>query len=334
MYSLLISVLVSFIVSFVMTPKVIAFLEDSLIVGEDVQKEGKPRLATSGGVCFTTGILAGIFTYITINTFLLKKTEGTIQLLAIVSSILIALFIGLFDDIGVRIKNGRAHRVGLTRSKKILLTLPAAVPLMAIKAGETAMMLPIIGRVDIGLLFPLVFIPLGVVGCTNMVNMFAGFNGSEAGMGVMYLSSIAYFAYARGANFNTVVICACTVAAILGYLKYNIFPAKVLPGDSTTYTLGSIAAATIMIGNMEKAGIIILFPFIVEGILKFRSLIETGEFAKSVGKLGKNGVIISSHKKIYSIAHILQKFKLTEKQIATYMILIAAVFAVIPHLIW
>ncbi len=312
----------------------INFLSDSLVVGIDIHKKNKPTLPTSGGLCFGVGTVSGIFAYVTIQTFVFKNRTNLIELLAVVLSILIALFIGFLDDIGIRREGREIKRFGIKRWQKTLLTLPAAIPLMAIKAGESQIVLPFIGLVDAGIFFPLILIPLGIVGCTNMVNMFAGFNGSEAGMGIIYLSSIAIYSYTRAGGVISFIICLCTISALLGYIKYNLFPAKILPGDSSTYVLGAIAGCTIIMANIERAGIVIMFPFIVEGILKFRSLVETGNFAGSVGILGKDGKIESKYKKIYSTVHIFQKVGMTEKQITYSMWGLCFIFAVIPHLIW
>lgn len=341
MIALTLSIIIAFFISYTLTPAFIRFLNSALIVGEDQHKKSKPLVATSGGVCFTAGIIAGIFSYITLQTFVFNNPNYFVELLTGVSVILIAMFTGFLDDIGVRIKNNKVIRLnlkkgeefGLKKWQKPLLTLPAAVPLMAIKAGKTIVLLPFLGQVDLGLFFTLVLIPIGFVGCTNMVNLLGGFNGSEAGMGLVYLSAIAYFAYIHNLNYAAIILCLCAVAAILGYIKYNWNPAKILAGDSSTYTLGAIAASAIFIANMEKAGIIIMMPFIIEGILKLRSLIEMKKFSHCLGILQEDGTIKCRYNKIYSIAHILQRFNLTETQISIGLILIQTAFALIPILL-
>ena len=94
MYSVLISIAVAFASSYLITPHLISFFKASLVVGEDQQKIKKPKLPTSGGIGITIGTVAGIFTYITVQIFYYKNPANLIEILAIVSSILIAAFTG------------------------------------------------------------------------------------------------------------------------------------------------------------------------------------------------------------------------------------------------
>ena len=153
-------------------------------------------------------------------------------------------------------------RLGLPQWLKPLLTLPAAIPLMVISAGETTMGIPFIGAVNFGPLYPLVLIPIGVVGASNAVNLLGGFNGSEAGMGIVYMLALGIYGFLNGSVGS--VIFLISAASLLGFIKYNWFPAKILPGDSLTYLLGSLVAAGAIVGNMEKAALIALTPFIIE----------------------------------------------------------------------
>ena len=50
---------------------------------------------------------------------------------------------------------------GLSRRSRILLVSLASLPLMAINAGKASMDLPVLGVVDFGLVYPLVFNPVG-----------------------------------------------------------------------------------------------------------------------------------------------------------------------------
>ena len=117
-------------------------------------------------------------------------------------------------------------------------------------------------------------------------------------------------------------------ASLLGFIKYNLYPAKILPGDSLTYLLGSIVASGVVVGNMEKVGVIVLLPFIIEFFLKARVRFK----ASCLGKLRKDGRLNPPYgKKIYSITHIIMNLRpLTEMQVTIIMILIIALFSLIP----
>ncbi|MEM5830883.1 MAG: glycosyl transferase family 4, partial [Candidatus Aenigmatarchaeota archaeon] len=196
-------------------------------------------------------------------------------------------------------------------------------------AGETTMSLPFIGSVDFGIFYPLVIVPIGVVGASNMVNMLGGFNGLEAGMGLVYTSALGLYAYLYG-NFIAATIFWITASALLALLKYNFYPAKILAGDSLTYTLGAIVACGAILGNMEKATVIVMLPFIIQGLLKFYSKFKLGYFASDLGILQKDGKIKSKYDKIYSLTHIAMKLNLTEPQISIFLMIVQAVFALLP----
>jgi len=329
----LISALIAFVTTFLITPYVMKFLYAAGIVGLDLHKKEKPKLPTSGGVCVAIGILAGLLSYIGMKTFLFGLSIEIIYLLTIVSSVLIITFVGLLDDIGVKkemveTKEGFDIRVGLPQWLKPLITLPAAIPLMAVKAGVTSISLPFLGTIDFGIFYPLILIPIGIVGASNAVNLLGGFNGSEAGMGLVYCLSLSLFALLH--NSISAIIFLVAFASLLGFVEYNWFPAKILPGDSLTYLLGSLVASGVIIGNMEKAGIIVLFPFIIEFFLKARAKFK----ASCLGKLNEDGKLDPPYgNKIYSITHIIMNLKrMEEREVTICLIIIELVFSLILFL--
>ena len=337
--ALLASIVISFLASFILTPRIIQFLRAAQIVAVDLNKKEKPKLPVGGGICVATGILTGVLFYVGLETFSPflsspnSQTES-IQLLAVVSSIVIVTLSGLLDDLNVKTKavqtkDGMNVKVGFPQWVKPLLTLPAAIPLMVIHARSTTMALPFIGRIDFGILYPLLIIPIGFVGASNMVNMLGGFNGLEAGMGTVYTFSLGVFAWMNG-RIEAAVLLLTACSALMAFLRYNWHPAKILPGDSLTYFLGSLVAAGVIIGNMERAGLIVMLPFIIEFVLKARSKFK----ASCLGKLRDDGKLDPPYgKKIYSWTHVMMNLdKLNEKGVAIAMILVQIVFATLPFL--
>jgi len=342
---LLVSILISFVTTFFVTPYFIRFLYLAGIVGLDLQKKDKPKLPTSGGICVAFGILAGLLTYIGLYTFTpmffpsvsIPKID-VISLLAVTSSILIVMFVGLLDDLNVKsravkTKEGYDIRVGFPQWIKPLLTLPAAIPLMVISAGETSMAIPLIGRIRFDIFYPLLLIPIGMVGASNAVNLLAGFNGSEAGMGMVYFLGLGIFGLLHNAEsdvLNGAVVFLVAFAALAGFIRYSWYPAKILPGDSLTYLLGSMVAAGVIVGNMERSGILVMLPFIIEFFLKLRIKFK----ASCLGKLREDGKLDPPYgRKIYSWTHFLMNLRpMTEKQVTMTLILIQLGFTALIFL--
>ena len=116
-------------------------------------------------------------------------------------------------------------------------------------------------------------------------------------------------------------------AALVAFYFYNKFPAKIFPGDSLTYLLGGSIAVIGIIGDIEKAAIVVSIPFIIEFLLKFRSKFKAQSYGYYL-----NGKVKSDYKKIYSLLHLFTRSgKYTEKQIVYMMIFLELI---ISSFIW
>jgi UDP-N-acetylglucosamine--dolichyl-phosphate N-acetylglucosaminephosphotransferase len=159
-----------------------------------------------------------------------------------------------------------------------------------------------------------------------MVNLLAGFNGLEAGLGIIYMTSLGLYSYTQE-NYLASIIALMVLLPLCNFWIYNKYPSKILPGDSLTYFLGGSLATIAILGRMEFITLIISIPFIIEFILKLKSNLKADSFG-----FYKNGKICSKYKKIYSIPHIFtRKCKYTEKQVVYLTLIIEFFFAV---LIW
>ena len=303
----------------------IRFLRKIDLVVKDVHKENTPLVPVSGGLAVLGGLIAGLMWYIFIQTFYYETSQTLLLLFSAITTILLITFIGFIDDLIV--EKSKDETSGLKQWQKPLLTLFAAVPLMVVQAGTSTMLIPFLGRIDIGLIFPLLFVPIGIVGASNMVNMLAGFNGSETGMGLVYIGMLGLYAYYHG-RFSAAAIAGITFFSLLAFYYYNKVPAKILAGDSLTYLLGGILVTIAVLGNIERAALIASVPFFMEFLLKAK-----GKFKKKSIGFYDNGKIRSHYgNKIYSIPHLLTRTgKFTEKQVVYFMIFIQLIFS---SLIW
>lgn len=325
-FIILICIVVSFLVTFLLLPYVIKYLRRINIIVKEAHKKPVIYIPISGGLAVMVGLFLGLMCYIFIQTFIYKINGSLVFLLAAISSILIITLVGFVDDLLVKFNKKQNMYIGLKQWQKPFLVIPAAIPLMAVNSGVTQVYLPLIGTADLGILYPLVIIPIAVVGAANMVNLLAGLNGMEAGLGIVYTGMLGIFAYVHG-SMLAAAIALITFGALVAFFIFNKYPAKILPGDSLTYLLGAVLASIAIIGNMEKAALIISIPFFIEFFLKLR-----GKFKKETIGYVKGDKIYSKYKKIYSIPHIFMRTgKFTVKQVTLLMILIQLVFA---SLIW
>lgn len=322
--SLFIIPVLAFIFTFFITKQNIRFLRRIGLLVKDMNKKDTPLVPISGGIAVFSGIFISLMLFLFFQTFIKKSEIYHIDLFAAITVLAVISFIGFIDD--VIIKKSKEESGGLKQWQKPLLTLLAAVPLMVVNAGTTKIFLPFFGGVDTGILYPLILVPLGVMGAANMVNLLAGFNGSEAGMGLVYTFSLGLYAYVSG-SLAAAFLAFATFGALAAFILFNWCPAKILPGDSLTYLLGAVIACIAIIGNIEKAAIIASVPFFIEFFLKMRKKFHVDSYGYY-----QKGRVQSKYKKIYSIPHLLTRTgKFTEKQVSLFMILGELVFA---SLIW
>jgi UDP-N-acetylglucosamine--dolichyl-phosphate N-acetylglucosaminephosphotransferase len=236
--------------------------------------------------------------------------------------------VGFIDDLFTgKQKNKDVHgdvnfRIGLRQRTKALMVIPAAIPLMVINAGHSMITLPFFGAINLGIFYPLFAIPLAVICVSNAVNMLAGINGIEAGMSATALYGLGVFAFMIG-SWEAAAIALIGAVAFTAFLAYNWYPAKVFPGDSGTYLAGGLIATAVIVGNMEKFGIIIFIPWIIEAFIKLKGHFKGTCF----GKLNKEGFIKPKNDKIESLTHVVMNAgNFREWQVSAVFILIEAAF--------
>ncbi len=299
--------LASFFTVFLLMPFWIKKAKSINLLWKDMNRFDKPERAGSGGIITVLGFLVGILLLVAYRVFFLKTTSLLVEMFALLSVILVLAGIGLVDDLLGWCKGG------LSRRSRLILVAFASIPLIAINAGKSIISIPFLGTIDVGILYPLILIPLGVVGATTTFNFLAGFNGLEAGQGMLLLTALGIVAFFTGSPWLT-GIAAVMIAALLAFLLFNKYPAQVFPGDSLTYTVGGLIAIIPILGNFEKVAVFFFIPYLFETVLKIR-----GKLVKySFGKPRKDGSIGLLYDKFYGLEHlvifVLQKCKIRVTQ--------------------
>lgn len=272
-----ISFVISFLVPYLTLPRLIRKLKAIGMTGKDINKPDKQEVAEMGGLAVVIGLCGGILVFTGIITYvneifeisLIDITDGKnlTLIFASLSTILVIAIIGILDDL-----------FDLRHSVKAVIPVFASFPLVAIvSVGSPAINIPFIGEINFGVFYALVLIPIAITGCSNITNMLAGFNGMEAGMGITMSLSLAVIALFIGTpeSFIAFILLISLAGALLGFLKYNWFPAKVFPGDVGNLTIGAVIATAVIIGNFESYGVIVMLPFIIEFFVKLINNLPT-----------------------------------------------------------
>ena len=288
-------------------------------MGKDLNKPGEPEIAEMGGLVMVVGFAAGIILAIAIETFFKRIiTLNLIDTFAIFSTILMIAIIGTMDDL-----------IFLPTSVKTITPLFASFPLIAIRAGHTAMNIPFIGTVNFGIVYPILLVPLGITGAANAVNMLAGFNGLEVGMAIVAVSSLSVIAYFTGATTSFIVLLAA-LGSLIATLRYNWYPAKVLIGDVGTLSIGAIIASAVILGNLELAGAIIIIPYFVDFLIKLAHGFPSKGWR---GDYNKGKLYCPSYGPI-SLCQLVMKISrgISEKRLTLTLIGIEAIFGIVAIL--
>lgn len=235
----LLSFALACVVSYFTTPPVKGFAEK--VGAIDIPKDGRrvhdhpvPRM---GGLAIFVGFVAAVLMFVSFTT----------QVIGLLLGALIIAAMGAVDDI-----------VNLRPWIKLSVQLVAA--LVAIRCGIifTAVSNPNffsdIGTIPIGVLA----IPLSVlwiVGCTNAVNLIDGLDGLA--VGVSAISSLTMLVVSIFvADANTTFILAALCGACVGFLPYNLNPAKIFMGDVGSQFLGFVLACVSIMGLFKLHTII------------------------------------------------------------------------------
>ncbi|MEK6820452.1 MAG: glycosyl transferase family 4 [Nanoarchaeota archaeon] len=310
---LFIPLFVAFWVTYLVLPGWIKKARKFGLTGKNMNKLGKEKIAEAGGITVIAGFVLGAFIYIAIKTFYFSSKDNLIEIFSLISVVLIFAFIGIVDDL-------LGWKKGLSRKFRLFLCLFASVPLIVINAGNGGIDIPFIGVVNAGFLYPLVLIPIGVVGASTTFNFLAGYNGLEAGQGILILSSLSLISYLNQDRWLA-LIGLCLVFSLIAFWIFNKFPARVLPGDVITYPIGGLIAIMAIFGGIEKIAFFFFIPYILEVVLKLRGRLEKQSF----GKPNRDGSLDLPYDKIYGLEHLAIKVikkikgKVYEKDVVFYI---------------
>jgi len=250
-------------------------------IGErHLKKNGTP---TMGGV---------IFIIPTVLSILLLWLRGSITMN---SNLMILLFVflsygflGFIDDF---LKIKKKNNDGLPISTKFVAQMIIAIVFFYIfmsNGGKSVLEISSLGlNIKLGWTFGL-FILFLLVGTSNAVNITDGLDGLCGG-----LSIIAFLAYGIIA-WNTTwlegyqeiaIFCFILVGALMGFLMYNTYPAKVFMGDLGSLALGGALATIAVLTRHELSLALIGGVFVVETLSSGIQILAIRKFHKKVFKM-------------------------------------------------
>ena len=241
---------IAFAVSMLVTARMIPLMRHRQF-GQFIREEGpqahlsKAGTPTMGGIAFIIGITVAI-----VASMFMKGSEATGKI-----AILLSMFafgaIGFIDDYN---KVAKKQNEGLTPKQKLLLQVifGAALAVFMMTKEGTTMLIPFFGKtVDFGILY-IPFVIFIEVAMANAVNLTDGLDGLAASTSSIVACTFAIIGMTvHGGNEPMAVAGQAVFGALLGFLLYNHYPAKIFMGDTGSMALGGVLSAMAIVGHME-----------------------------------------------------------------------------------
>lgn len=221
-----------------------------------------PRL---GGIAVVTAIAATIFV---MSRFGVTVPASLIKGLGF--GVIPVLVISIIDDIRsvpAMIKFA-AHAVAATIAVSFGLSIGSTVHILGVGTSIAWFAVPISW--------------LWIVGVTNAFNLTDGLDGLAAGLALISASSLAAVALVTG-DWPQALLSTVVAGALIGFLPYNSFPAKIFFGDTGAATIGFTLACLGLWGTSRlTSGMAVLVPILVMGIPVADALVTIGR--RSLGR--------------------------------------------------
>lgn len=252
-YDIIVPALIAFGVSVILSPIIIPFLK-KLKFGQFVRDDGPESHLKKSGTP-TMGGLIILFSIVITSLFYIKDHK---EIVPILFATLGFGLVGFLDDfIKVVMKRSLGLRAWQKMLGQFLVTGVFAYYIHAYTDLGTTMIIPFTHKVvDLGwVYFPLMFFVM--LGTANGANFTDGLDGLASSVTVLIATFFAIASIAAGSGV-TPITCA-VVGSLLGFLVYNVYPARVFMGDTGSLALGGFVASTAYMLQMPLIILIVAF---------------------------------------------------------------------------
>lgn len=269
-YALIIAFIACVVLGVFVIPKLHNF-------GQNVRDDGpKSHLKKQGTPSMGGIFMIGAFAIATL--FFVKDNPDAIVVL------LITVGYGLVGFLDDYIKVVKKRSLGLRAWQKVvfqlIVTILFAIYLLKMNDFGTEIYVPFTKGfyIDLGWLYvPFLFFVM--VGTVNSVNLTDGLDGLASGVTVLVATYFVFIAYA--VNKGLIPVCGAAIGALLGFLVFNSYPAKVFMGDTGSLALGGFVASVAILTKMPIMLVIVGFVYVCESL---SVMIQVGYFKLTGGK--------------------------------------------------
>ncbi|MDK0625659.1 phospho-N-acetylmuramoyl-pentapeptide-transferase [Clostridium perfringens] len=268
------AIVISFIVASILGPIIIPLLH-KLKFGQNIREEGPKSHLKKAGTPTIGGL---IFIFATIITMFIMVGNPTDEAMIALYSFVGFGFVGFLDDL---LKIIKKKNEGLTSGQKMILLLIVSgfLTWYAYKYIGTSINIPFLnGQINFGL-FYIPFVMFYFAGVTNAVNLTDGLDGLATSVTVLVTTFLGIISYNLG-HISLAIFCVALAGALLAFLRFNAFPARVFMGDTGSLALGGAVAMVALILKMPLILVLIGIIYVIETlsvILQVASFKLTGK---------------------------------------------------------
>lgn len=277
------AIAVAFIISALLGYFIIPALK-RLKFGQSIREEGpkthlkKAGTPTMGGLIFIGSIILSTLALSYIYDVL---TTQTIVLLLVLVGFGI---IGFLDDFIIVVLK---RNLGLTSIQKLIgQIIVAVISFFLLKLGpfDTAVQIPFTHlEMELGV-FYVAFLIFWLVGFSNAVNLSDGLDGLVAGSSSIAFGAFGILALIFGQQ-DIALFAFVVTGAMLGFLLFNVKPAKVFMGDTGSLALGGALAMLSVLIKQEFLLLVIGIVYVIETLSVIIQVISFKTTGKRVFKM-------------------------------------------------
>ena len=238
-FNVVLPVLLAFVISVILGPIIIPYLR-KLKMGQTERTEGVQSHLKKAGTPTMGGIIFLLSTVVT-SIFFVGNYPKIIPILFLTLGFGI---IGFLDDyLKVVLKRSDGLMPGQKMACQIIVTAIFAFYLVNFTDVSLAMKIPFFPEYELNLgilAVPVLFI--AVIGTVNGVNFTDGLDGLASSVTIIVATFFSVVAI--GTNSGIEPITCAVVGALMGFLLFNVYPAKIFMGDTGSLALGGFVAGT------------------------------------------------------------------------------------------
>lgn len=234
--NLVLALAVAFGISFVVTPVVKSFaMQLGAIDMPDKERHLHSHpIPRMGGLAIFIGFFLSVLLFVNITT----------QVRGILLGAILIVVVGAIDDV---LNLNAWLKFGI----QILAAVVAVLHGVIINVLSNPLLMTNQQALTVGILAVPVTI-LWIVGVTNSVNLIDGLDGLACGVSaIASMSMLVVALIVPDSNINVAIILAALCGACLGFIPYNLNPAKIFMGDTGALLLGYILATVSVIGMFK-----------------------------------------------------------------------------------